>query len=146
MVINPTQSSDIPRFLRSHGVTPTAQRVGIARVIFARPQHFSADQLLTEANRGGRSVSKATIYNTLDLFVRKGLVRELIIDSARVFYDSTTHPHHHFYDPVNQQLYDVETSDVEVKLPSQIPHGMEISNVDVIIHLRQPRGDEVARG
>lgn len=128
--------AEILREFRAMGVTPTAQRLKIAAAIFARPQHFSADDLLSQANCEGRKVSKATVYNTLDLFVRKGLVRQLIVDPTRVFYDSTTHPHYHFFDQETQQLIDVDEGDVEVTLPTNLPEGMAIAGVDVIIHLR----------
>ena len=130
-------AEDIPRYLRERGITPTNQRVRLARAIFARPQHFSADQLLATANQDGQRVSKATIYNTLDLFVRKGLVRELIIDASRVFYDSTTRPHYHFYDPLTQQLVDVAPEEMRLSLPTKLPAGKEITGVEVVIHLRQ---------
>lgn len=128
---------EIHQLLRNHGVTPTAQRVKIATTIFAEPQHFSADQLLARTNENGRHVSKATVYNTLDLFARKGLIRELIVDPQRVFYDSSTHPHYHFYDPETRELTDVDCNDIEIRLPDNLPAGTEIAGVDVIIHLRR---------
>ena len=132
--------ADILREFRAMGVTPTAQRLKIAAAIFSRPQHFSADDLLGQANSEGRKVSKATVYNTLDLFVRKGLVRQLIVDPTRVFYDSTTHAHYHFFDQETQQLIDVNQDEVAVTLPTSLPEGMEIADVDVIIHLRRSNG------
>ncbi|MFN2310387.1 MAG: Fur family transcriptional regulator, partial [Gammaproteobacteria bacterium] len=83
--------------LRSHGITPTQQRVEIAQVLFARHQHLSADQVLTQVNAHDASVSKATVYNTLGLFAEKGLLREVIVDPAKVFYDSNLDPHHHLF-------------------------------------------------
>ena len=81
---------ELPAMLRAHGILPTQQRVMIARVLFARHQHFSADQVLREVNTGDEHVSKATVYNTLGLFARNGLVREVIVDPTRVFYDPNT--------------------------------------------------------
>ncbi len=124
--------------LRAHGVTPTTQRVTLARTIFSRAQHFSADQLLAETNKDAKLVSKATVYNTLELFARKGLVRQLVVDPSKVFYDSSTRPHFHFYNPETQELTDLDPDEVQVKLPNTLPPGMEIDNVDVIIQVRSP--------
>ena len=90
-------TQDIVGMLKESGVLPTQQRLMIARVLFERPQHFSADQIMGQVNRGRDHVSKATIYNTLGLFASKGLIREVIVDPSRVFYDPNTSDHHHFY-------------------------------------------------
>ncbi|HEB95736.1 MAG TPA: transcriptional repressor [Sedimenticola thiotaurini] len=129
----------VSRLLRRHGITPTRQRVVIARAILSRPQHLTADQVLQLTLEAGDRVSKATIYNTLGLFSRKGLIRELTIDSQRAFYDSSTHPHHHFYDPETQQLTDVDEDALQLRLPETLPDGTEIDHVDVVIHLRPSR-------
>ena len=70
---------DIVQLLTSHNISPTNQRVKIAQVLFAEPQHLSADQVLSIVNTERNFVSKATVYNTLGLFAKKGLVREVII-------------------------------------------------------------------
>ena len=74
---------DIAGMLKENGVLPTQQRLMIARVLFERHQHLSADQVMARVNTGRDHVSKATIYNTLGLFARKGLVREVIVDYIR---------------------------------------------------------------
>lgn len=130
---------EISRLLRAHGITPTRQRVVIARAILSRPQHLSADQVLEITHAAGGKVSKATVYNTLGLFSRKGLIRELTVDSQRAFYDSSTHPHFHFYNPETQQLLDIESPACRLELPDELPEGMEIDRVDVVIHLRSRR-------
>ena len=126
----------IIRLLRSHGIAPTAQRVKIASAMLARPQHLSAEQVLELTNREGRKVSKATIYNTLGLFTRKGLIRELIVDSSRAFYDSSTHRHHHFYNAQTQTLQDIDDEQIKVILPDSLPAGTELDKVEVVIHVR----------
>ncbi len=133
---NSASSGEIYRLLREHGVTPTAPRVKIASVLLTRPQHVSADQVMAMANESGRKVSKATVYNTLGLFARKRLIRELIVDSQKVFYDSSTHPHYHYYNPETQELSDVPEDQVALSLPTDLPPGMAISGVEVVIHLR----------
>ena len=79
---------DAANILCEHGITPTAQRIDIAAVLFERPQHVCAEDLQQILARNGTPVSKATVYNTLGLFARTGLVRELFVDSDKVLYDS----------------------------------------------------------
>ena len=83
--------------LKSSGVTPTTQRVEIAQILFARPQHLSAEQILGMVNESSSTASKATVYNTLGLFAKKGLVKEVIVDPSKVFYDSNVTKHFHFF-------------------------------------------------
>jgi Fur family iron response transcriptional regulator len=122
--------------LRRHGVVPTRQRVQIARVLFERMEHLSADRILALANAAGARVSKATVYNTLRLFVERKLVRELIVDPARVFYDPNTAAHHHFYDVVTGELTDIPAESVQIATLPPLPPGSEPDGVEVIIRTR----------
>ena len=94
---SPEYKAEITKRLQDKGVSPTQQRLEIAQILFARPQHLSAEEVLNIVNAQAPLVSKATVYNTLGLFARKGLVREVIVDPTKVFYDSNTTEHHHFY-------------------------------------------------
>ncbi len=127
----------IVRLLRRHGISPTVQRVKIATTLLQRPQHLSAEQVLTLTNQTGRPVSKATVYNSLGLFARKGLIRELFVDQDRSFYDSSTHPHHHYYDPETQEIRDIEEGAIKVVMQAPPPEGCEISGVEVVVHVRR---------
>ncbi|MFZ5594345.1 MAG: Fur family transcriptional regulator [Pseudomonadota bacterium] len=131
--------SDVIDLMRSHGITPTQQRVEIAQALFARPQHLSAEQVLALVNRERHVVSKATIYNTLGLFAAKGLVREIIIDPAKVFYDPTTRPHHHFYNVDSGELMDIDASSVALSSVPELPAGTVAEGVDVVIRIRNCR-------
>lgn len=122
--------------LQRHDVTPTQQRVEIAQMLFARPQHLSADQLLAQVNSECNHVSKATVYNTLNLFARKGLVREVIVDPSRVFYDSNTSQHHHFFNVDTGELTDVPLPTLSMEQLPSLPQGTVAAGVDVIIRLR----------
>lgn len=123
--------------LKAAGVTPTEQRVEIAQILFRQPQHMSAEQVLSEVNIVSAIVSKATVYNTLGLFAQKGLVREVIVDPAKVFYDSNVSDHHHFYNVDTGQLTDIDPQSVKVESMPQLPQGTIADGVDVIIRLRQ---------
>ena len=86
----PLTRAEVIDLMRTKGVNPTQQRVEIAQAMFAEPQHVSADQVLTKVNKQRALVSKATVYNTLGLFARKGLVREVIVDPSKVFVTSSS--------------------------------------------------------
>ena len=124
------------RTLESYGITPTPQRVEIARILLARPQHLSAEQVLSSLRDGDLPVSKATVYNTLGLFAEKGLVREVIVDPSKVFYDSNCSEHHHFYDVDSCTLTDIDAADIDVGGLPDAPEGKMVDRVDVIVRVR----------
>lgn len=126
----------VDEHLRAHGITPTQQRVDIAEILFARSQHVSAEQVLEMVNQDAALVSKATVYNTLGLFARKGLVREVIIDPGKVFYDSNIQPHHHFYNVDTGELIDIEAAEVNIQNMPSLPDATEAVAVDVIVRIR----------
>jgi len=134
-----TQNPDVAGLLRDHGILPTQQRLMIARVLFARRQHYSADQVMASVNDGRDRVSKATVYNTLGLFARNGLVREVIVDPTRVFYDPNTSEHHHFYNIDSGELIDVDSSELQITDLPELPEGTVAAGVDVIIRIRSEK-------
>jgi Fur family iron response transcriptional regulator len=123
--------------LASHGVTPTPQRLQIAELLFRKPQHLSAEQILAAVNCGDAKVSKATVYNSLRLFSDRGLVREVIVDPARVFYDPTTGAHHHFYNADTGELADIAPEQIEFALLPAPPPGTQQDGVEVIVRVRR---------
>lgn len=127
---------DIPDLLRSYDITPTHQRTEIAFVLFSRHEHLSADQVLAAVNVRHSETSKATVYNTLNLFVEKGLIREVIADPNKVFYDPNTTPHHHLYDVVNGTLTDIDANEVRIEGLPRPPEGMVTEGVDLIVRVR----------
>jgi len=132
----PLSRAEVIDLMRTKGVNPTQQRVEIAQVIFAEPQHVSADQVLTMVNKQRALVSKATVYNTLGLFARKGLVREVIVDPSKAFYDPTMSPHHHFYNIDTGELMDVKHGDLSLGELPVLPEGTVAEAVDVVIRIR----------
>lgn len=134
----PLNGSALARHLERHGVIPTPQRLEIAEVLFRRPQHLSADQIMAAVNRTETpKVSKATVYNTLKLFSDKGLVKEVIVDPARVFYDSTTGSHHHIYNVDSGELQDIPAKEVAFSRLPTLPEGMQPDGIEVIMRVRK---------
>ena len=127
---------DMRRKLQACGNAPTRQRMEIAQVLFARCEHLSADQLLVMVNACDACTSKATVYNTLNLFVRKGLVREVLVDPDRVFYDPNTTPHHHFYNVDTGEISDIAADHIAFAQLPELPLGMVSDGVDVVVRIR----------
>lgn len=122
--------------IEKHGILPTAQRLEIAAILLEKPQHLSADQIIDQLRLSGSAVSKATVYNTLKLFSERGLVKEVMVDPVRKFYDSTTHPHHHFYNVDTGQLADIPDDLVRFDLLPDLPDGTRQESVEVLIKVR----------
>lgn len=127
---------NLAEVLRSHGVNPTHQRIEIAHAIFSRCEHSSADQILALVNDRASETSKATVYNTLNLFLAKKLIREVIVDPSKVFYDPNTNPHHHFYNTDTGELTDIDARDIRVTGLPPLPHGMATDGIDIIVRIR----------
>lgn len=127
--------------LLDHGVRPTKQRLQIALMVLTRPCHFSAEQVLAGVRRSGAAVSKATVYNTLNLFRRQGLIREVTVDPDRVMYDSTTRPHHHFYNAATGELIDIEPAELRLARLPPLPAQTEAESVEVVIRVRSKAAD-----
>ncbi len=126
----------VAELLRLHGIAPTHQRIEIAHVLFSRRKHLSADQILALVNSRYAEASKATVYNTLKLFLEKKLIRELVVNPAKVVYDPNTEPHHHLYDVVSGQLTDISAKDIRVVGLPPLPAGTVAEGVDIIIRTR----------
>jgi len=132
----PYTREDIIEVLKSRDIIPTSQRVDIAGILLSQPQHLSADQLLQRAMENGSNISKATIYNTLNLFTRKGLTREVIVDSSKVFFDSNTSGHNHFYNEDTGELIDFDMANMNITDMPALPENTETTGVSVVIRIR----------
>ncbi len=136
MISESKAPKDPGTWLRAHAINPTSQRVEIARAFFGRYVHLSAEDVFKLVNADSRRVSKATVYNTLALFVEKGLLRQVVADPNKVFYDSNTDPHHHFFDVRTGELSDIDGGDLKVSGLPDLPPGTTLEGVDVVVRLR----------
>ena len=125
--------------LREHGINPSAQRVAVAQYVLHTVEHPSADEVWTRVRKRFPQVSRATVYNTLNLFVEKGLVRQFVLTEGRVVFDPKTDDHHHFIDEESGQIHDVPWEAVRV---SNVPKlkGFEVREYQVVM-----RGKKVRR-
>ena len=135
-VVPPVAKSNIPNVLRGAGIPVTPQRLEIAAILLSKIQHVSADHIRETLKGNNMAVSRATVYNTLRLFVARGIVRELIVDGVCSFYDSNTRTHHHFYDTDKSELIDFPSEDTQIKNLPELPPGTELESVDLVVRLR----------
>ena len=118
------------------GILPTPQRVEVAQILLRKPQHLSAEQIIERLGATGSTVSKATVYNSLKLFTECGLVKECVVDPERVFYDSSTQAHHHFYNADNGELTDISSASVEISGLPELPAGTQLEGAELIVRIR----------
>ena len=128
---NPNLSrEDMAQRLREHHITPTHQRIEIAHALFSRCEHLCADQIMASVNLRHSETSKATVYNTLKLFLEKGLIREVIVDPSRVFYDPNIAPHHHFFNVESGELTDIHADAMRLSGLPQLPPGRRTTSME----------------
>jgi Fur family iron response transcriptional regulator len=132
----PCTRDQLVELLRRHDINPTHQRIEIAYALFSRGAHLSADQVLAIVNDRHSETSKATVYNTLNLFLEKRLIREVIVDPSKVFYDPNTEPHHHLYHVDTGELADIDAAGVVVRGLPPLPDGTVTEGVDIIVRVR----------
>ena len=101
--------------LRAHGIQPSAQRVAVAEYALLTDEHPSADQVWSRVRESFPMISRATVYNTLNLFVAKGLLMPLVLAEGKIVFDPKIERHHHFIDEETGSIHDVAWSDLEVK-------------------------------
>jgi Fur family transcriptional regulator, iron response regulator len=122
--------------LREKGVRPTRQRLEIGELLLTTPRHMSAEQILQELREKGSRLSKATVYNTLNLLSKEGIVREIAVDPERMVYDSTAHPHHHFYNVDTGELTDIDDATVRISGLPELPEGTIEQGIEIVVRVR----------
>ena len=135
--------SDILVRFNDLDILSTPQRLEIAEILLEKTQHLSAEQIIDQLRAGGSRVSKATVYNTLNLFRDRGLVRECVVDPERRFYDSTTEPHHHFYNLDTGELTDIPSENIRFDGLPQFPENGELDSIEVLIKVRQGSAEKL---
>lgn len=137
--MNITASSSVQQRLREVGIVPTLQRLLIASTLLERPIHMTAEQVLLAVRKRMPEISRATVYGTLQLFVRHGLLKELPIKGAATVFDSNPLPHHHLYNVDTGEVSDLPADTMQVLGLPTIADTLELSEVDVIVRVRSRR-------
>jgi len=128
---------DIASLLQTAGLRSTQQRLTLGALLFdGTHKHRTAEQVFAAARKAKARVSLATVYNTLHQFTEAGLLREVVIDANRVYFDTNTETHHHFFDETSGHLSDVPASAIQISRLPKPPAGSELDRVDVVIRIR----------
>ena len=135
-----TTEKRIIAMLREAGLRPTRQRIALATLLFSGgDRHVTAEELHKEAMARGLSISLATVYNTLNQFTRARLLREVIADGAKTFYDTNMTEHHHFYAEKEGRLVDIPGDQLSIASLPPPPEGARIDRIDIIVRLADDR-------
>jgi len=136
-------SKDVLEILAEHEIQPSAHRVAVAQYVLTSHEHPSADRVWARVREKFPMISRATVYNTLNLFVEKKLLRELHLAADSVVFDANTERHHHLIDDDTGQIYDVAWNQVEVRSIKNVGN-FEINEYQVVMHGRRkrPKGKE----
>jgi Fur family iron response transcriptional regulator len=122
--------------LASAGVRPTRQRLELADILFGKGErHFTAEMIHAEARALRYPPSLGTIYNTLNNFVQTGLLREIALYDSKLWYDTNTGPHCHYYWEDTDEISDIPAEHVpNLQVPA--PAGAKVTAIDVIVRVR----------
>lgn len=124
--------------LRAAGLRPTRQRVELAAHLFAGPdRHVTAESLHEEVTKAGAQISLATVYNTLHQFTGAGLLRQVIVDAARGYFDTNTGDHQHFFLEEEGTLIDIPGDEIRVAGVPTPPAGLAVDRVDVVVRVKK---------
>jgi len=124
--------------LKAVGLRPTRQRMALAKLLLDGGNcHVTAEQLHSEASKASVRVSLATVYNTLHQFVDAGLLREVMVDPGRSYFDTNTEDHHHFFDQSEARLIDIADDAINLGSIPAPPEGTSVDRVDVIIRVNK---------
>jgi Fur family transcriptional regulator, iron response regulator len=129
--------SNIAAKLVEKGIQPSAQRVAVAEYVLSTDEHPSADQVLARIKANFPYISRATVYNTLNLFVEKGLLRELYLAEGRIVFDPNISMHHHFIDESSGAILDIPWDSVKVSNVENLE--FEVKDYQVVLRGRQKR-------
>jgi len=118
------------------GIQPSAQRVAVADYVLATEDHPSAEQVWARVKQRFPVLSRATVYNTLNLFVEKGLLRELVLAEGKVVFDPKLTPHHHFIDDETQHIVDIPWDALQVRHVDAL-RGFDVREYQVVLRGRR---------
>lgn len=134
-----TETDHVTDWLKAGGLRPTRQRLVLAGLLVGDGQnrHVTAESLHALSHGAGEPVSLATVYNTLRAFCEAGLLNEVVVDGSKSYFDTRVDDHPHFYWEDSHTLTDAPAEELEIAALPQVPLGMVVSRVDVVIRLRR---------
>ena len=124
--------NDVASVLTENGIKPSAQRVAVAQSVLSTEQHPSADEVWARVGKRFPHISRATVYNTLNLFVEKRLLRQFVLTEGRVVFDPKMEDHHHFIDEESGLIQDIPWGAVKVSNISKLS-GLDVREYQVVM-------------
>ena len=131
-----SREENVAEKLQEAGIRPSAQRISVGCYVLFTEEHPSAEQVLAEVERLVPMISRATVYNTLNLFVQRGLLQELVIEEGHVVFDPRLDSHHHFLDTSTGKISDLPADAFMVSEQAGL-EGVEIEDVQVVVRGRR---------
>lgn len=132
-------TAGVVEVLDQAGIQPSAQRVAVAEYVLGTADHPSADQVWARVKERFPVLSRATVYNTLNLFVEKGLLRELVLAEGKVVFDPKLSPHHHFIDDETQHIVDIPWDALQVSQVDSL-REFDVREYQVVLRGRRVGG------
>lgn len=140
--LDSSTARELKERLRLAGLKPTRPRVGISWLLFGGgDRHVTAEVLHEEARRHKLFISLATVYNTLHQFEEAGLIRQVALFGGKLWYDTTTGPHCHYFNEDTQEFFDIPVHYAPCLEAPVAPEGMEVIGVDVVVRVRKRQTD-----
>lgn len=133
-----SEKHQIEDMLRKRGIQPTAQRVEVLYHL-REGGHRTADELHDILNAEFSRVSRATVYNTLNLLKERGIIGEVVLEPGKSIFDANPNEHYHFYNVDTKDLIDIPADQICVTCVPGYPEGKEFRGADVIIRIGEPR-------
>lgn len=122
--------------LQTAGLRATPKRIAIGGLLFdGVDRHVTADNVAAMARKAGVRVSLATVYNTLNQFVAAGLLKRIILDTDRTYFDTNVSEHHHLFFEENGVLHDIPGDSIRVEGLPDAPIGAKVRAVEVIVRM-----------
>ncbi len=126
----------VAKLLRDAGIQPSAQRVAVAQYALANSDHPTADNVWAKVRKSFPMISRATVYNTLNLFVKKGLLRQFVLGERKTVFDASVDSHHHFVDEETGRVYDIPFEALSVSKLESLS-GFDVLDYHVVVRGRK---------
>lgn len=134
-------STEVSTLLQTHGIAPTPQRTAIFAVLQGREDHPDVDTVFSELREGLPTLSKTTVYQTMQVFVRKGLIMEVHAEDGTLRYDPNPGFHAHFKCRTCGGLYDLKIAEQHEQPYVPMPSGFKPDCEEVVYYGRCPKCD-----